>query len=73
MPDQAALRGAGQGNLKYKMCLLKDSDGPNQTASMCSFYLACAIHLPHYENTLIQIYWKFLPPKTENFQIKKKK
>ena len=24
----------------------------------------------HYENTPIQIYWKILPPKNENFQIK---
>ena len=33
------------------------------------------IHCPHeetmhYENTPIQIYWKILPPKNENFQIK---
>ena len=25
----------------------------------------------YYENTPIQIYWKFYPPKNENFQIKK--
>ena len=25
----------------------------------------------HYENTPIQIYWKFYNPKKENFQIKK--
>ena len=24
----------------------------------------------HYENTPIQIYWEFLPPKNENFQMK---
>ena len=24
----------------------------------------------HYKNTPIQIYWKILPPKIENFQIK---
>ena len=26
--------------------------------------------IDHYENMPIQIYWKFLPRKTENFQIK---
>ena len=26
---------------------------------------------PHYENTPIQIYWKFYNQKKENFQIKK--
>ena len=27
-------------------------------------------YCPHYENTLIQIYWKFYSQKKENFQIK---
>ena len=29
-----------------------------------------AIGVQHYENTPIQIYWKFYPQKNENFQIK---